>query len=172
MAIVRCSECIADISDKAKSCPYCGAPVVQSRLKQAGQSILGLALIGGMIFGVVKCTQAITPEPPAQVKECRANFTKCLDNQQFVKESPIWMMVKSECQRVADARAKYGSPIWPWQPFETYRTGKSYVATGKVIAIEPDAQFENGFGGKVHSTVTCTYDVWSRSVTDLQVLPH
>lgn len=27
MAIIRCKECGKDVSDKAKSCPHCGAPV-------------------------------------------------------------------------------------------------------------------------------------------------
>lgn len=28
MALIKCSECSAEISDKASCCPKCGAPVV------------------------------------------------------------------------------------------------------------------------------------------------
>ena len=32
MALVRCSECSKEVSDRAQSCPGCGAPVVSSRI--------------------------------------------------------------------------------------------------------------------------------------------
>ena len=38
MALVRCSECQQQISDRALSCPHCGAPVGGSRLPISGEA--------------------------------------------------------------------------------------------------------------------------------------
>lgn len=76
-------------------------------------------------------------------------------------------MVQVRCQRAAEDRAKYGSPKWPWLSFGSFRGGKDYVETGQVIAIEPDAQFQNGFGAMVHSRVVCRYDLNADKVTDV-----
>lgn len=35
MALIQCSECSAEISDKASSCPKCGAPVVANVLNNS-----------------------------------------------------------------------------------------------------------------------------------------
>ena len=34
MSLIKCPECNADISDKAKSCPHCGFPIVKSTEKE------------------------------------------------------------------------------------------------------------------------------------------
>lgn len=54
MAIIRCGECKAKVSDKATTCPKCGAPVVIPEKKKNAVSGCGcvaiLLLIGGMIL--------------------------------------------------------------------------------------------------------------------------
>jgi hypothetical protein len=76
------------------------------------------------------------------------------------------------CKRAANDQAKYGSPDWPWLAFSSFYKGKNYVTSGMAVAIEPDAQFSNGFGAKVHSRVTCSYDLRAKRVTDVQILPR
>jgi len=39
----------------------------------------------------------------------------------------------------------------------------------KAVAIEPDAQFQNGFGAMAHSRVTCTYDLRAGKVIDVAI---
>jgi len=34
MALINCPECTSEISDKAPSCPKCGAPIAQVAEKQ------------------------------------------------------------------------------------------------------------------------------------------
>jgi hypothetical protein len=65
MALVRCSECKAKISDQAAACPQCGAPVVaqskatastgpkkRSPLAIGCMAVLGLGFVGALIGGV------------------------------------------------------------------------------------------------------------------------
>ena len=59
MALVSCSECKKDVSDKAKSCPKCGAPInnAQSRSKvtRAGgkwEAIGFIVIVVGLILEI------------------------------------------------------------------------------------------------------------------------
>lgn len=50
MAIINCKECGADISDKAKACPKCGAPNDTISTGKLIELLLYLALIAGGAF--------------------------------------------------------------------------------------------------------------------------
>jgi DNA-directed RNA polymerase subunit RPC12/RpoP len=54
MAIIRCAECKSKVSDKATSCPKCGAPIVIPEKKKRAVSGCGclalLIIIGGMLY--------------------------------------------------------------------------------------------------------------------------
>lgn len=55
MSLIKCSECKADMSDKASECPKCGCPIEQILLmskekKQKKQRMLMLAAIVGAVF--------------------------------------------------------------------------------------------------------------------------
>ena len=66
MALVKCSECGKDVSDKAAACPGCGAPLLTAagtpvtvnktvRVVRAGQrwEVIGAVLvIGGLIAAI------------------------------------------------------------------------------------------------------------------------
>lgn len=51
MAMIRCTECRKDVSDKATTCPHCGAPVdvAAARAIQASNGRRTLKLVGGGI---------------------------------------------------------------------------------------------------------------------------
>jgi hypothetical protein len=76
---------------------------------------------------------------------------------------------KVACKLEANSRAKFGSPEWPWLAFSTYLSGDTYVKTGNIILIEPNAQFENAFGGKPHVKVRCSYDLNSGKVDSVLI---
>ena len=66
MALIKCSECAKEVSDKATACPNCGAPIGSERTPQrrgntavrvvrAGWrwgAIGALLVIGGLIAGI------------------------------------------------------------------------------------------------------------------------
>ena len=53
-------------------------------------------------------------------------------------------------------------------PFQSFK-GKTYVELGVVVAIEPDAKFQNTGGTMVRSRVTCTYDRRAQRVVNVVV---
>jgi len=66
MAMIRCSECRKDISDKAATCPHCGAPVdaPAARAMQADSGRRALKWIGGGIGFLIlvrMCSSLGTP---------------------------------------------------------------------------------------------------------------
>ncbi len=70
MAMIKCSDCGKDISDKAATCPGCGAPINEVPLKiqkdhpqmvkRSGGTWEGigfLLIVGGMISGIAGSTE-------------------------------------------------------------------------------------------------------------------
>ena len=59
MALIRCAECKAEVSDTATACPKCGAPMEISKKKQKSQVSTGcgclivLLVVGGIIAAFV-----------------------------------------------------------------------------------------------------------------------
>lgn len=45
MALIKCSECHKEISDKAKQCPYCGCPQSANKPTKAIKIIVSICLI-------------------------------------------------------------------------------------------------------------------------------
>jgi predicted nucleic acid-binding Zn ribbon protein len=55
MALIKCHECSGQISDHARTCPQCGAPVIATikRRQKAALIDLGVRLTFAIIAGVV-----------------------------------------------------------------------------------------------------------------------
>ncbi|WP_295730855.1 hypothetical protein [uncultured Muribaculum sp.] len=45
MALIQCSECNKEISDKAKKCPYCGCPNRKKKLSRKAKRIIIMILL-------------------------------------------------------------------------------------------------------------------------------
>lgn len=83
-----------------------------------------------------------------------------------------WTKVQVSCKEQANSQASYGTPEWPWIPFGSFLDGTDYVTSGTAVAIERDAQFQNGFGAMVHSRVTCLYDLAADKVMSVTISPR
>lgn len=59
MALIECGECGREVSDKAASCPGCGAPIgaqgktVKAKRAGAGLETTGFLLIAGAVVGAI-----------------------------------------------------------------------------------------------------------------------
>jgi hypothetical protein len=74
------------------------------------------------------------------------------------------------CKDEARRLAKYGEPKFPsLVAFGTFLRGDDYIKTGVVTLFEDEAQFQNGFGAMVHSTVKCKYDLNSEKVVNVSI---
>jgi len=142
--------------------------------------------IGGLVAGIVSIfiASALSPDggqgkqekATAEAQTCKGDMTKCVDNADFVNNSGHWTDVQHACEEAATSAAKYGDPKWPsWfggGPFGSFRTGNDYVSKGIVVAIEPDAQFSNGFGAMEHMRVVCQYDLNAKKVLAVDANPR
>lgn len=69
MALIRCTECKAKVSEKADACPKCGAPVEKSGKKQKKQISTGcgclivILVIGGLIMAISVVNQDTDSRP-------------------------------------------------------------------------------------------------------------
>ena len=72
MALIKCSECGKEISDKANTCPNCGNPIEKRKVKTTierisaffGSAIQGSVSIDNMVVGKIKNGQVIEIELP------------------------------------------------------------------------------------------------------------
>jgi hypothetical protein len=103
----------------------------------------------------------------AEKEACEVDWTKCTSNAQLANNYGGWIDAKVDCKIAAEKKARYGSPTWPWPAFSSFYPGNGYITTGIAELIEPDAQFQNGFGAMVHSRVDCVYDLRSNRVTNV-----
>jgi hypothetical protein len=173
MPLIKCPACGKDVSTQATSCPNCGHPLAGGANKARSKSSLGglLTILGGIIALTVAVTQ-LGNATTEQNASCRADWIKCADNEQLVNQYSAWSRVQVECEMAANDQAKYGSPDWPRHYFGSFYKGNNYVTSGVAVAIEPDAQFSNGYGAMVHSRVTCTYDLRTKQVSDVDISPR
>jgi hypothetical protein len=189
MALKPCRECGVQVSTGAEVCPHCGvrSPAAADPLAVLGLSddrpntkgrggcatiiaiifagIGGVIIVGSFLPNESKNTETLNPS-------CQTDWTKCADNEQLVNSYKDWSLAQVKCKREANNQVRYGSPVWPWLSFSTFHTGNDYVTSGIAIAIEPDAQFQNGFGAMVHSRVICTYDLRTKLVVEVSISPR
>jgi hypothetical protein len=196
MPLIKCPERRKNVSDKAAACPYCGHPIAgygdydptaaeraqrllrseptnddgQTQKNSSGCSgLLILVLIGIVALIVIGSYQdggnKITPT-------CKSDWHLCSDNADLINNYAEITRGQAYCKIEAEKLAKYGTPKFPWLAFSTFSRGSDYVKTGIVILLEKDAQFQNGFGAMVHSTVTCRYNLNLKEVLDASVTPN
>lgn len=193
MPLIECPECRKGVSDKAAACPHCGHPIAgygyydptaaerAQRLlsdqptdgdvveKKGNRGCSGVGVL--MLIGIVVLI-AIGSNKDAADKlnpTCKTDWHLCADNSDLINNFTDISRGQVSCKMEAEKLAKYGTPKWPWLSFSTFYRGKEYVQTGIAILVEKDAQFQNGFGAMVHSTVTCKYDLKSQTVLDAVV---
>ena len=117
-----------------------------------------------------KSTEA--PTKIAEAESCKSDWHLCSDNADLINNFSAYEQGKWKyyCKEAATKMAKYGEPKFPWLfSFSSFYPGDDYVKTGKVVLVEKDAQFQNGFGAMVHSRVICWYDI-NRNAVDNVVI--
>jgi len=140
-----------------------------SIVRSFGYSSLGIiTLVGLALFAHSFVPPKDVPAPPRN-ELCESDWTKCTDNAEIVRSYRGWLDVQVACRIAAIEAAKYGTPTWPFVPFQGFSEGKAYVESGLAVAIEPEAKFPNSAGAMIRSRVTCTYDLRTRRVVNVAV---
>lgn len=105
MALVKCKECKAEISDQAKSCPQCGAKAPR-KMSTGVKVVLGLVAIG--VIGAAMSDRPAPKEKTAAEREADAKVTAAAvgaahikramkDPESFSLESAILMENGATC---------------------------------------------------------------------------
>jgi hypothetical protein len=103
---------------------------------------------------------------------CRNDWSKCSNNGDVVNKYKDWFSVQYDCKDAANRQARFGTPEWSSYFFSSYYPGDDYLKTGIATLVEKDALFQNGFGAKVHSQAICKYNLRSRSVISVVIIPR
>jgi hypothetical protein len=123
-------------------------------------------------FGLTAPVQKTAPVA-ASNDACKNDWHMCADNSDLFNNNSGAYRIHSACMDAAGKLARYGEPKWPYWlnigNFGRFYKGDNYVTSGRVTAIEPNAQFQNGFGAMVHVEVTCIYDLNAGKVIDIQL---
>ena len=177
IALGVCRECGQQVSTEADTCPHCGAhhptwikPVAALGTSdgKVAEAKSGISAVSKLILVVILISVALIGRLFIR-GPCESDWKKCVDNEQLVNSATKWAEVQGACKAIASGMARYGTPKWPPAPFRTFFAGNDYITSGKAVAIEPDAQFQNTFGATVHSRVTCTYDLQADQVIDVSI---
>src|SRR5215475_6120656 len=178
MALVACPQCGEQVNADATVCPRCGGrgPSPEVLSTKSGSTVSWFVYSTSGVFALVALALFAhsfvppkdVPTPPRN-ELCESDWTKCSDNAEFVRSYKGWLDVQVACRIAAIEAAKYGTPSWPFVPFQGFREGKTYIESGVVVAIEPEAKFPNTAGAMIRSRVTCTYDLRTKRVVNVAI---
>ena len=134
MALIKCHECLQQVSTEAKNCPSCGAPVKLRMTKQSWTAlILSFVIVVGGISGLNYYKNILKPKPILSSEELR----------QKRLESARTNLAIAATKAIKAGLRNPDSAKW-----ETVNVNED----GSVICVEYRAQ--NGFGGYSREYVT------------------
>ncbi|MFW6341374.1 MAG: hypothetical protein ACOC0Q_10935 [Wenzhouxiangella sp.] len=133
MALVKCKECKKEVSNKAETCPHCGAAV-----KEEVSTAVGCLVVVGLVGLLGWYLSEQMPGGPSPDKSPDTHDT-----------SDAWVM----CQVFAERRLRAPRTAkWPLRPTNGYRESQDrYRLQGHVDA-------ENAFGAMIRSQVLCVIE--------------
>lgn len=139
-------------------------------------AIAAIPVIASMVNrSNTQASPAVTAEaagPPAPT--CVTDWKVCADNADLANHYGRMFHIQRACQDSANEQARYGEPKWPndhWflPPFGRFNKGNDYAKSGVVELFEPSVQFQNGFGAYVRTSATCTYNLRTESVANVNI---
>jgi uncharacterized protein YecT (DUF1311 family)/predicted nucleic acid-binding Zn ribbon protein len=166
MALIKCKECQSEISDKATSCPKCGAHV-----KKPTSVITIIFAIAILSIFITMCSSNESSkdgdkESTEKVASCSNDYTKCINNADMVNNYSGWFDAKYSCKEKFSEIVKYGKPEYKngdSHAFSYFHEGEDYPkkAIGTLIA---EASVPNVFGASVNGEQICVYDFETNKV--------
>lgn len=151
MALITCKECGKEVSDKAKTCASCGAPVKLSIPKKKAHPVLvGVVALGIVyfVFGGDK-GDASKPRPTTDASTCEATDLTCLGNAGVISAS---VYCAREVEKLAKHDFKWTDSLLE-SKFDRFRWKDK--KSGVITYVGDKAQFQNGFGAFTHVTYEC-----------------
>ena len=171
MGLIPCPQCGHQVSPSAPTCPSCGHPIQQARVqKNAAKGGIGcllfFILIAIGIMWLINEGEKIA-EAEKRNPTCRSDYMKCADNDELVRlyQTKQDVPIRVECKVAAERAARFGTPEFSSPPFPEYWRGKSFIDSGRVVLMDSNAKYKNGFNATVNSVATCVHDLKTGSTT-------
>lgn len=95
---------------------------------------------------------------------CKNNWMYCQDNEDMVENYFPLYKAQSACEWETKKLANFGSPQFNWGAFGGYAKGDDYKKLGKVLLIDDDVKFQNGFGAYQRTKIYCVYNLRTSKV--------
>lgn len=148
MALVVCQECKAQISDQAKACPQCGAPIAKSTPAAKGNGGLNAVLI---IVATIVALMVISPYITAYKK---AKMTP----------EEIRLVDAAEAEKSNDMNARFVCTNFVRDSLKAPSTAEFQSSSEYLVKKQPDGSFavagivdsQNSFGAKLRGAFACT----------------
>lgn len=182
MALIKCSECEAQISDKATSCPSCGAPVAKKKKSKAGKIVLWTIVLIVAIGWLGPKSETDTPTSTADSKTAKASAEPAPKPEKIEAKAgcekgdlQCWgeknvVAAGVRCKRPIERFAKYD---FKWtdgflEPkMSHYRW--SDIDANIVTYIGDKVQFQNGFGAFITMIYECDMSPDGETVLDVRI---
>jgi len=143
VALVKCTECGNEVSDKAKTCVKCGAPMVKQQT-DAGKMLggLGVLIVGALItWGCASDNSARNGSDAAnQAQSCSKDDLQCLGDKEIVAAA---IYCKDPIERLATHIVKWTGGTFEMK-FSRFRWTDE--PGGPITYIGDKAEFQNDFG--------------------------
>ena len=155
MGLIRCEDCGASVSDRAKACPQCGGPMSsavapaasspEAAVPASGSSSLGLLLLGPIILAAIVGVVYLVYRPdPGRDAELQAAVTQNFVDPASAQFRNIrWLSETAACGEVNGANRFGGKvgfePFYATRPggtgqFEVFLSGNTQVETSLVAS--------------------------------------
>ncbi|WP_186251689.1 zinc ribbon domain-containing protein [Burkholderia gladioli] len=173
MALVKCGECGAEISDKADACVRCGAPIKKNLSKRAAWITAGVVVVCGVAAylaatvpkqdGGAPPAAAESSGPKESASDCAKTDLQCLGDKGIVGASVY-------CKDPVTKLAKYDVK-WTDRTFELKFSRFRWAdqAAGVITYVGDKALFQNGFGAYTPVIYECDLAADNKTVLDVRV---
>lgn len=168
MALIKCKECGHDVSNKAETCPNCGAKVTP---KAGCGTIVGTIFFAAValaaissIFDSSSGTSGGTPAASSESSDCKPNDLQCLGDKGIIGASVY-------CQNAIEKFAIH-SVKWTDGTFDTKFSRFRWrdQAKGEITYVGDKVEFQNGFGAFTPMIYECDLAADDKTVLDARVL--
>lgn len=169
MALIKCKECGHEISDKATSCPNCGAPLSKVQQQNVGcAQVMGagfLVLIAIVTIGAIFSDDSDKKSDSATTQtECAKTDLQCLGNKGVIAAG-VYCVEPIEKLAIHDVKWTDGTFDFKFSKFAWKDETK-----GVITYFGDKAEFQNGFGAYTPVTYACDLAPDNQTVLDVRIV--
>ena len=163
---MACKECNGAVSNNAKACPHCGAPVPRGG---AGAPIIGGIIAFGFIAMLVQCSADMAARSGAKpasksAAECIKDLKCWSDKHAATAYGPCTRAIEAQLRFAHEWTSGVMAPRFP-------RIGWKDPTKGQMTFFGDELRMQNAFGAMQKAEYACVFDPASGQVLQVAVAP-